>query len=311
MVVLIYSNIHVYCFHNITMVKRKSNIQIQLTMETIQQKENRSLMHPKCYWSNEHSAVHNIKTNKEMSLLKSRRPAVNCIIQHHKYSCSLTIKQLSQQFSSVSICGEKMLLPTFFLDKNQTLTVSSSIHPVTWGCFPSPSELSRPGPSPSWLGCVSSAWLPWFAEIPPWPHCQTPGLSASAPACASPLSPTCEAAANTKVSVNSWSWIRLYIWCTVYLMVNISIVGLCPHRSSSCLRALLWALRALSSACLFCSSAKTSSSESPPGPGRSSESSSPWATSSSLIRASNERVWGTLERGKKRPKIWDVWHRVK
>lgn len=90
-----------------------------------------------------------------------------------------------------------------------------------------------------------------------------------------------------------------FMYSTVYIMVNIIAVALYPHRSSSCLRALLWALRALSSACLFCSSASTSSSESPPGPGRSSESSSPWATSSSLIRASRERVWGTLEGEKK------------
>lgn len=73
-----------------------------------------------------------------------------------------------------------------------------------------------------------------------------------------------------------------------------------PHRSSSCLRALFWLLRALSSACRLCSSARTSSSESPPCPGRSSESSSPWATSSSLMRASRERVWGTLEDERRR-----------
>lgn len=143
-----------------------------------------------------------------------------------------------------------------------------------------------PGPSPSWLECVSSVWLPWFVWIPPWPHCQPPWLSVSDLACASPLSPTCEATANeTRMLMCDFR---------VCIVVNIS-VG--PHRSSSCLRALLWALRALSSACLFCSSARTSSSESPPGPGLSSESNNPCATSSSLIRASRERVWGTLVRG--------------
>lgn len=175
--------------------------------------------------------------------------------------------------------------------------MSSSIHPAAWGCFPSPSVLSRPGLSPSWSECVSSASLPWFVEIPPSPHCQTPWLSASAPACASPLSPACEAAAN-KNFMSTADHGSEFMYST-YIMVNIIAVALYPHRSSSCLRALLWALRALSSACLFCSSASTSSSESPPGPGRSSESSSPWATSSSLIRASRERVWGTLEGEKK------------
>lgn len=69
------------------------------------------------------------------------------------------------------------------------------------------------------------------------------------------------------------------------------------HRSSSCLRVRLCALRAFSSACRLCSSARTSSSESPPAPCRSSVSRSPWETSSSLIRTSNERVCGTLWEG--------------
>lgn len=37
------------------------------------------------------SAVNHIKTTTEMSLFKSRRPVVNCIIYHHRYTCSPTM----------------------------------------------------------------------------------------------------------------------------------------------------------------------------------------------------------------------------
>lgn len=49
----------------------------------------------KCYWSNELSVVRDVKTTTETSLLISCRPAVNRIIHHHTYSCSLTMQQLS------------------------------------------------------------------------------------------------------------------------------------------------------------------------------------------------------------------------
>lgn len=96
--------------------------------------------------------------------------------QTHTNSCSLS--------SCYTICLDTETRHTLF------------IHQAAWGCSPVPSALSRPGPSPSWSGCVSSAWQPWFAETPPWPRCRTPGLSASAPVCASPLWPTWEAAGN-------------------------------------------------------------------------------------------------------------------
>lgn len=87
-----------------------------------------------------------------------------------------------------------------WLVENISLTqdVASSIRPVTSVCFPSPSGLSRPGPSPSWLACASSVWLPWFVEMPPLPRCLPPWLSASAPAYASPPLPTCKEKANQK-----------------------------------------------------------------------------------------------------------------
>lgn len=82
-------------------------------------------------------------------------------------------------------CGSVFCVPPvlFFW----TATISPSIHPAAWGCFPFPSVLSRPGPSPSWSVCVSSALLPWYVEIPPWPRCQPPWLSVAALVCASPL----------------------------------------------------------------------------------------------------------------------------
>lgn len=113
-----------------------------------------------------------------MSTLVSCWPVRHWIThaQTHTNSCSLS--------SCYTICLDTGTRHTLF------------IHPAAWGCSPVPSALSRPGPSPSWSGCVSSAWLPWFAETPPWPRCRTPGLSASAPVCASPLWPTWEAAGN-------------------------------------------------------------------------------------------------------------------
>lgn len=219
-------------------------------------------MHTSCYWSNEFSPVHKLITCRPDNR------------QNHTPS-------------HITSTAESTFLSFVLFCLNQRQSVFPSIHPVAWGCSPFPSVPSMPGPSPSWLEYVSFAWLPWFVEIPPWPHCRTPWLSAWAPVCASPLSPTCEAAACEKIMSITDDGTD-FIW-----FLN---RGLCPHRSSSCLRALLCALRALSSACLFCSSARTSSSESPPGPGLSSESNNPCATSSSLIRASRERVWGTLEK---------------
>ena len=65
------------------------------------------------------------------------------------------------------------------------------------------------------------------------------------------------------------------------------------HLSRSCFLVRLWALSAFSSACRLRSSARTSSSES--SAGRSSDSSRPWAISSSLMRLSRDFVCGTLQ----------------
>lgn len=74
----------------------------------------------------------------------------------------------------------------------QNTTKRCSSCPTVSGCSPSPSEPSRPGLSPSWWGCVSSAWLPWCAWSPPSPRCQRPSPSASAPVYASRPWPSCK-----------------------------------------------------------------------------------------------------------------------
>jgi len=287
--VLIYSNICVCCFHNITMVKEKYKYKIKLPKKERERKKKVSDV-----FQLERSAVHDEKNKLLQKCPKSkpRRPAINIHVLHHHRFINTAVHRPSHSCHSyswfVSIWKHILLLLLLL----PTQTVSASIRPGAWGCSPAPSVLSRPGPSPSWSECVSSAWPPWFSGIPPWPRCQTPGPSAWAPACASPPSPTCEGRQthNERGVVGGRGSA-----CNRGRRPHDVLVS--PHRSSSCFRDLLWPLRALSSACLFCSSARISSSESPPGPGRSSESSSPWATSSSLIRASRERVWGTLGRG--------------
>lgn len=126
------------------------------------------------FTDHEFSAVHGVKSTTGMSPLRSCWPARHWIThthtKTHTNSCSLS--------SCYTICLDTGTRHTLF------------IHPAAWGCSLVLSALSRPGPSPSWSGCVSSAWLPWSVEIPPWPRCRTPGLSASAPVCASPLWPT-------------------------------------------------------------------------------------------------------------------------